>query len=101
MQLSALSHPRGTMPAMIAAPPVGQSWQYIEDWLAHHAPASHQTLRRGANPGLVKSHFKRLGIPLSRDLYDLLVLHDGAAEIGPDGEFWQGARFLPGNQTLF
>ncbi|GAA2136054.1 SMI1/KNR4 family protein [Actinomadura napierensis] len=77
------------------------SWQRFEDWLAENAPASHRTLNPPASPRQVDDAARKVGTVVPAELRALLLRHNGATETGPQGEFWQGARFLPYGASLF
>ena len=85
---------------MTDVPPIEESWERLEAWLAAHAPASSARLNPPASPDAIDDAQRQMAIALPTDLVSSLLRHNGASEFDANGTFQWGARFLPGSHRL-
>lgn len=80
-------------------PPVADSWQRVETWLAAHAPRTHASLPAPLSAEGIADAERRTGIDFPPDLVASLGRHDGVR--GARGTFGEGSVFLlPGGELL-
>ena len=70
---------------MTDVPPIEESWERLEAWLAAHAPASSARLNPPASPDAIDDAQRQMAIALPTDLVSSLLRHNGASEFDANG----------------